>query len=97
MTPRYDISSEADTDIQDIFWDSAKQWGIERAARYIEALHQTFENLAEFPHLGKDAGYLRRGYLRFTSGSHMIYFQKTDTGIFIVRILHQQLLPETNL
>ena len=91
------LSKAARSDLLQILRYSAKEWGADRAVRYVEALHDTFENLAAFPHLGTDVGYLRRGYFRFTSGSHMVYFRKAETGVFIVRILHQSRRPETQI
>ena len=47
--------------------------------------------------MGRDAGYIREGYFRMASASHMIFYRKSETGIFIVRILHQSMDFEPHL
>jgi toxin ParE1/3/4 len=93
----YVLSETADADIEGIARYSITQWGLARAERYILELHQAFETLAEFPHLGKNAGHVRVGYFRLDHGSHSVFYQKTDAGVFIVRVLHQKQQPENYL
>ena len=68
-----------------------KRWGLARAEQYIHALHEAFERLAEFPNLGRDASDIRPGYLRMGSGSHSVFYRKTERGILIVRVLHERM------
>jgi toxin ParE1/3/4 len=93
----YALSQAEDADIEQIIADSVKRWGLTRAERYIFDLHEAFENLAAFPHIGNDAGHLRAGYFQLPHASHSIFYQKTDDGILIVRVLHQKQLPENYL
>jgi toxin ParE1/3/4 len=93
----YVLSNAADTDLINIFEESVVRWGIDRASRYLMELHGAFELISKFPNLGIDAGRLRPGYFRFTRESHAVYFQKTDNGVFIVRVLHQKQSPENQL
>ena len=93
----YVLSELADADILEIARNSAKNWGFARAERYIMELHRAFEMLSEFPHLGRNSSHIRAGYFRFEHASHSVYFQKTDHGIFIVRILHKRQQPENYL
>ena len=86
----YILSDLADADILEIARNSVKNWGFARAERYVMELHRTFEMLSEFPHLGRDLARVRLGYFRFEHASRSVYFQKTETGISIVRILHKR-------
>jgi toxin ParE1/3/4 len=94
---RYALSQAADADLQRIFTDSANQWGIDRAERYLLGLHEAFQNLAAFPDIGRDMGHLREGYFRFPHDRHSVFYRKTEEGIQIVRVLHQKQQPENYL
>lgn len=93
----YVLSNEADLDVEDITEHSIKRWGLVRADRYILELHTAFETLAEFPNLGRDAGHLRPGYFRFEHDRHSVFYQKTEDGVFVVRVLHEKQQPENYL
>ena len=47
--------------------------------------------------MGRDAGHIREGYFTFQHVSHSVFYQKTEAGVFIVRVLHQKQLPENYL
>ena len=87
----YTLSQKADDDILYIARTSVQQWGLARAERYILSLHEAFERLAEFPHMGRNADEIRPGYLQIESASHAIFYRKTETGILIVRVLHERM------
>jgi toxin ParE1/3/4 len=93
----YALSEAADDDIQHILKDSLQRWGVARSERYILAMHTAFENLATFPDIGLDVGYLRIGYLQLPHDSHNVFYQKTADGILIVRVLHQKQRAERHL
>ena len=87
----YTLSQKADYDILYIARTSVQQWGLARAERYILSLHEAFERLAEFPDMGRNADEIRPGYLQMESASHAIFYRKTETGILIVRVLHERM------
>jgi toxin ParE1/3/4 len=93
----YTLSEAADADLQRILTGSIAQWGLARAERNILEMPQAFEALAAFPHMGRDAGHIREGYFTFQQVSHSVFYQKTEAGVFIVRVLHQKQLPENYL
>lgn len=39
----------------------------------------------------------RPGYLKLTVGAHLVFYRKTDTGIDVIRLLHQRMDVETHL
>lgn len=87
----YALSRTADADIQAIAEFSLQQWGFARTEQYILGLHETFRILAEFPDLGRDANDIRTGYRRIETASHSVFYRKTETGVLIVRVLHQHM------
>ena len=95
--PSYELSGAADADLEAIGRHSAEKWGFERAEAYLLALHRAFENLTLFPKSGRRADEIRRGYFRFESERHVVFYRKTDTGILIVRVLHQRMEAKRHL
>ena len=91
MAADYVLSRKADGDVQAIAEFSLQTWGMEQAEEYILGLHATFQMLAEFPDLGRDAGDLRRGYRKIETASHVVFYRKTHSGVLIVRVLHQSM------
>lgn len=87
----YTLSQKADDDILHIARASVQQWGLARAERYILNLHEAFERLAEFPDMGRTVDEIRPGYLQMESASHAIFYCKIETGILIVRVLHERM------
>jgi len=87
----YVLSGQADTDIEAIAVASLQRWGLAQAETYILGLHETFRMLAEFPDLGRDAGDIRPGYRKIETGSHSVFYRKTEIGVLIVRVLHQHM------
>jgi toxin ParE1/3/4 len=93
----YTLSGEADADVQSIAEEFVKRWGLARAEKYIMALHETFERLAEFPNMGRDVSSIRSGYMRIESGSHSVFYRKIESGVLVVRILHERMDFERHL
>jgi toxin ParE1/3/4 len=89
----YALSVSADADIEGIARYSMAQWGVARAERYIMALPKALETPAEHPSLGRDVRHVRPGYFQFNHDKHAVFYEKTDYGVFIVRVLHQKQQP----
>ena len=58
----YALSQKADDDILHIARTSVQQWGLARAERYIQSLHEAFERLGEFPDMSRTVDDIRPGY-----------------------------------
>ena len=93
----YQLTEAAAGDLEGIARHSTQQWGFPRAEAYVLALHRALEMLAAYPEAGRDVGALRAGYLRFEHERHSIFYRKTDTGILVVRVLHQRMQPKRHL
>lgn len=87
----YVLSQTAEKDIRQIARTSIENWGLVRTERYILGLNETFERLAKYPDLGRKVDVIRPGYLQTASGTHAICYRKTETGILIMRVLHQHM------
>jgi plasmid stabilization system protein ParE len=61
-------------------------------------MNEVFRFLAANPDAGRNCdGELKPGILRFIYENHFIYYRKTRTGIAIIGILHQSMIPEKHL
>ena len=87
----YVLSGQADADIEAIAEDSLTRWGLARAKTYVLELHQTFQMLAEFPGLGRDASDIRPGYRKIEAAEHSVFYREMADGVLIVRVLHRHM------
>jgi len=83
----YSLSKKADFDLEKIYEYGILNFGLKRAKLYIMGLHERFENLANSPRFGRCAYQIAPELRRFEYKSHVIFYIPIDTGIFIVRIL----------
>ena len=87
----YVLSRKASADIKAIAEASVQRWGLDQAEEYILGLHATFRMLTDFPDIGRAASGIRPGYRRIETASHSVFYRKTETGVLIVRVLHQRM------
>lgn len=87
----YRLSPAAESDMEEIWRYTRKQWGIEQAHRYTDTLTAAFEELAKAPKTAPACDHIRRGYRRRGVERHIIYFRMTSYGIEVVRILHDRM------
>ncbi|WP_281561656.1 type II toxin-antitoxin system RelE/ParE family toxin [Thalassomonas sp. RHCl1] len=96
MTGKFKQSKNVDQDIVQITTRSFSDFGERQTIKYIEGLIETLQFLADNPELGRD--YIhdksQRSYLFYRYISHVIYYRQRKNDIFIVRILHTNMLPE---
>lgn len=82
------LSSLADDDLVKIYAYSFQLFGKEQAETYTRDVYGRFGLLARFPEMGLPIKVGQTRCLKFPTGSHIVYYRRTDTGIFIGRILH---------
>lgn len=93
---RYEISTAAATDIDNIVEYTLLNFGATQAGKYAASLDHCFSLIASIPTLGRK--YERRPELhQFLHGRHVIYYQIESESIQIVRILHERMNPESRL
>ena len=91
------LAPAARSDLEGIWLYGLDKWGIEQADRYIDQLEEKLAWLAENPKLVPACDHIRTGYRSGEVGSHIIYFQITDYGIAVIRILHVRMDEERHL
>lgn len=89
------FSPKAKRDLSDIWDYSHEQWGLAQAEIYIRDLYAGIQKYADAPLQAVAIDDVRKGYRKFLSGSHVIFFKVTGGGpggsIDEVRILHKSM------
>jgi len=91
MTPSYSIRALASADLEEIWLFTFKEWGVEQADKYLDALFSRFEWLCEHPYTGKNREDIKNGYYCFPEGMHLVFYTMTAYGIDIIGIPHQNM------
>ncbi len=86
-----EFSEAAAKDIEIIFERSVIDFGLNQTELYYSSLKNCFDLLDKNPQMGSEATDIKSGYHRFLHQSHVIFYQISDEGIFIVRILHKRM------
>lgn len=97
MTPGYILSPRTQSDLDEIWDYTERHWGIEQAEFYIRQLWQDIEAIAAKPTIARPCPEVRAEYYKFRSGSHLIFFRLSKSGIEVVRILHARMDFEQHL
>ena len=87
----YVLSPRAQADIDEIWEYSADRWDIDQANRYISEIRRAIEVVASDPRRGRPCDEIRRGYRRFSAGSHVLFFRIVADQIDVARVLHQSM------
>ncbi len=93
MTPRFELTAEADVDLEEIARAIASD-SLRAAHRFYDAAWDTFELLARNPGLGRARviqnpeleGLRCMGVRGFRE--HLIFYQPTGFGVRVVRVMH---------
>lgn len=81
-------------DIEDIAGHTLTTWGKAQCRRYLDELQACFQELAIHPNLGRKCDRIRPGLMRFETGRHVVFYRQRPYGVRIIRVLHQQMLPD---
>ena len=88
----YRLSRSAQADLAEIWDYSARHWGDDRADRYILAIQDACDALADGRRQGRAIDTIRPGYRKLPIASHVLFFRRTAGGIIeVIRILHQRM------
>ena len=90
------FSPAAAADIENIWDYSAEHWGPDQADRYTDELRDACLALARGDRQGRRVPE-REGYLKYATGSHMIYFRDQGERLEVIRILNQAQDPERHV
>ncbi|MCL5427196.1 MAG: type II toxin-antitoxin system RelE/ParE family toxin [Gammaproteobacteria bacterium] len=88
----FTLTIAAKTDLREIALFTQRRWGKEQRNVYLTQFDSSFWLLAETPDIGKSCDEIRQNYCKFPQGSHVIFYQQTESHkIRIVRILHKSM------
>ena len=91
--PQVRISGEAEADIDRIADYTTSTWGWRQTNQYLAKLEDGFDLLAQNPSIGRSCDSIRAGLRRFEIGRHVVFYLPESDGVLVVRVLHQQMLP----
>jgi len=95
---QFKLSKKAMQYLKDIAIFTESRWGRAQRNLYLKQIDNSFNFVANKPHLGKPCDEISKGYSKFPHGSHIIFFKQTDIDtILIVRILHKRMDCTANL
>jgi len=85
----YLLSDAAQQDIISIRDYTMDTWGKEQTSTYLAQLEKRFEWLANQPALGKKRDEIKKSYISFPEGRHVIFYRMTKRGIEVIGVIHQ--------
>ncbi|HUY80787.1 MAG TPA: type II toxin-antitoxin system RelE/ParE family toxin [Acidobacteriaceae bacterium] len=91
---RYQLSKEAELDLDGIIGYTLSTWDEQQADRYTTEIRDCCRLLANKPEIGRLCQWDPQGLRRMEHKSHVIFYEKTGDGIMIVRILHKSMEPQ---
>lgn len=89
--PIYTLSEKAADDLESILDYSYSNFGVAVMQDYYDSLESCFYTLVKNPDLGLRVKHISPDYHCFHHRSHLIFYQKSKQGVFIVRLLHQSM------
>lgn len=88
MILEYELSNEADLDLDDIFDYTEKMHGLNQAIKYLTFIEDNISNLCEFPYSGRLRSEIKQNIYSFVVKEHLIFYEIRPEKLFVVRILH---------
>ena len=85
------LHPKAENDLEDIYLYTYHEFGVTQADYYIRQLESAFQNLANYPGIARQCGDIWADLMAFTVGSHVVFFKTNQSGITVVRVLHQSM------
>lgn len=89
----YKLTHRAVDDFESIYEYPWKKFGSLQADKYAGELDLLFTLLAKNPVMGHDTSNIKEGTRQVNHRQHAIFYQNTDYGVLIIRILHHQMDP----
>lgn len=85
--PKLEFSTHALADLEEI-WLHYSEKSETAADKILKQIADKFSKLLNFPKIGKERNEFLIGLRSFPSGKFLIFYQETDFGVEIVRIVH---------
>lgn len=92
------LSPAARADLDEIWEYTAERWSIDQAERYIRAIADACQDLADGRREGAMVDHICKGYFKLTVGSHSVFYRRPGPAeTIVVRVLHQRMDVPTRL
>lgn len=88
---QFKITPQAYADLKEIARYTQNKWGVKKRNLYIFAINNRFEWLSKNPEIGKSRDDIKKGYLSYPEGKHVIFYKAKINHIEILSILHQSM------
>ena len=85
---RFELSEEAEQDLEEIFDYTEKEFGLDKAFEYVSSFDEIFELLVENPFLGRGRPEIREDLRSILFKHHLVFYRIKSKTIRIIRILH---------
>ena len=96
MAKPYRLSPLAETDLEEIWRYTCKNWSMQQADTYHRQIVAVIEALAAGKNHGLPANILPN-FQKYLCGSHVVYFLDYADHLDVIRILHQRQDAERHL
>lgn len=84
----YELSPEAEQDLNDIFDYTEMEFGLDQAVQYLKDLERCFIQLCNNPSIGRERTEIREALYSFVSQSHVVFYRILNERLRVVRVLH---------
>ncbi|MEQ9491492.1 MAG: type II toxin-antitoxin system RelE/ParE family toxin [Alphaproteobacteria bacterium] len=88
---RYRVSKKAQDDIRNIGRYTQQKWGKAQRRKYLSGMNAQLQFLADNPNLAVERDEFVPPVRLFRYQSHLIVFLADESGILIVRVLHENM------
>ncbi|WP_168427330.1 type II toxin-antitoxin system RelE/ParE family toxin [Candidatus Colwellia aromaticivorans] len=89
--PSYNLSPLAEEDLFKIISTTIESWGSAQAKVYSQTIDSALLKLAQYPDFGRERSDVYNGARSFPVEKHIVFYQVSDNGIDVARILHQRM------
>ncbi|MFQ3195025.1 MAG: toxin ParE1/3/4 [Colwellia sp.] len=87
----YRLSPLAEEDLYKIISTTMSTWGNEQAKVYAQNIEAALIKLAQYPNFGRERNEIYKDAKSFPVEKHIVFYQVSDSGIDVARILHQRM------
>lgn len=93
----YRLTPAAIRDLSSIWDYTEERWDANQAEVYVGEIRAAIERVAADPSRGRACEEIRRGYRRYSIGSHLIFYLNRFDSADVIRIPHQRMDPARHL
>ncbi|WP_347175336.1 type II toxin-antitoxin system RelE/ParE family toxin [Polaribacter uvawellassae] len=84
----YELTNDADTDLEDIFDYTEKRHNQDQAILYLSTIEGVFFQLCKQPNLGRLRNEIKENIFSFPIQKHIIFYKIDTNKLIIIRVLH---------